>query len=53
MDNDVPIPQEDQDRINAMVEQYRHQITNLYKMAWLQGGIKAQMEARDALRAAR
>lgn len=44
MDDDVKIPQDDQERIVAMVGQYRHQIENLYRMAYLQGAIDQNIE---------
>lgn len=37
---DIEISAEDQERIDAMVEQYRHSLTNLYKMAYLAGSIE-------------
>ena len=33
----VPISAEDRDRIEQMVAQFRHQIENLYNIAYLQG----------------
>ena len=50
MDN-PQIPQVDRERIESMVAQYRHQIENLYRMAYLQGQIESETAARDALRA--
>ncbi len=50
MDDDVVITAEDQERIEAMVAVYRSQITNLYKMAYLQGAMEQVQKERDALR---
>lgn len=36
---DEKIPKRDRDRIEALVEQYRHQLEKLYIMAYLQGQI--------------
>ena len=47
---EVPMPADDRDRINAMVDQYRHQIERLYEVAYLQGQIDQQIEERDKLR---
>lgn len=38
MDEIVIMPQ-DQERIDAMVAQYRHSLENLYRIAYLQGQI--------------
>ncbi len=51
MDNDVHIHEVDQQRIDDMVKQYRNQITNLYKIAYLQGQIEQEEKARDELKA--
>ena len=47
----VPLCNADRDRINAMVDQYRHQIERLYEVAYLQGQIDQQIEERDKLQA--
>ena len=49
MDN-PNIPARDQERIDAMVASYRHQLENLYRMAYIQGQIDEATEARDRLR---
>ena len=43
----VPAPQADRERIDAMVAQFRNQIENLYSVAYLQGAID-QVEADRA-----
>ena len=48
---EVPMPADDRDRINAMVDQYRHQIERLYEVAYLQGQVDQQIEERDKLQA--
>jgi hypothetical protein len=45
--DDVLISAADQERIDAMVAQYRHSIEHLYRIAYLQGQID---EGNDALR---
>lgn len=47
---DVPISAEDQERIEGMVRQYRSQIENLYRVAYLQGAIDQANEDRAKLR---
>ena len=49
--DDVRISSEDQERIDAMVRQYRSQVENLYRIAYLQGAIDQSTEDRDKLRA--
>ena len=48
---EVPICQDDMDRINALVDQYRHSLLRLYEVAYLQGQIDAQEDERDRLKA--
>ena len=48
--DDVQISPQDLERIEAMVRQYRHQIENLYRMAYLQGSIDQATEDRNKLR---
>jgi hypothetical protein len=48
--DDPKIPQEDQQRIDALVSTYRHSLENMYRMAYLQGQIVSETAARDALR---
>lgn len=48
--DDFPIPEADRDRIESMVAQYRHQIENLYRMAYLQGQIEISREAVAEMR---
>ena len=45
------IPQDDQERINAMVASYRHSIENLYRVAYLQGQIDQSVDDLRKLRA--
>ena len=39
MDDKDSIPERDRERLEVMVEQYRHSIYNLYRLAYLQGEI--------------
>lgn len=48
--DDLPIQQEDRERIESMVRQYRSQIENLYRMGYLQGQIDTETAARDELK---
>ena len=48
--DDVNIPLVDQQRINDMVNQYRHQITNLYHMGYLMGSIEQVEKDRARLK---
>ena len=48
--DDVNIPQIDQQRIDDMVKQYRHQITNLYHMGYLMGSIEQVEKDRARLK---
>ena len=50
--NDLQIPEVDRERIEDMVRQYRHQIENLYRMAFLQGSIEQVKEDAAKLKAA-
>ncbi len=47
--DDLQIPEVDRERIEAMVRQYRHQIENLYRIAYLQGQIESETKARNEL----
>ena len=47
----VPISDEDRDRIEQMCAQYRSQIENLYNVAYLQGSIAQVEEDRARLKA--
>ena len=49
MDN-VQIPQDDQERIDALVRTYRHALENLYRMAYLQGAMDQVQQDRDAMK---
>ena len=49
--DDPKIPALDQQRIDGMVFNYRHQLENLYRMAYLQGQIDSETAARDKLMA--
>ena len=46
----VPAPQADRERMEAMVAQFRSQIENLYSVAYLQGAIDQVEADRDKLR---
>ena len=46
----VPAPQADRERIDAMVAQFRNQIENLYSVAYLQGQIDQCQADPDKLR---
>ena len=46
----VPISDEDRERIEAMVAQFRSQIENLYNIAYLQGSIAQVEEDRARLK---
>ena len=48
--DDIQISKEDQERINSMVAQYRHSITNLYKMGYLKGCIDSDSDTVAKLR---
>ncbi len=48
---DDPIPEVDRQRLEDMVQSYRHSIYNLYRIAHIQGQIESETAARDALRA--
>ena len=48
---DLPIPQADQERIDGMVATYRHQLENLYRMAYMQGQIDADSDTLAKLKA--
>ena len=48
----VPIRKDDMDRINALVDQYRHSLIRLYEVAYIQGQIDQCEEDRAILRAA-
>ncbi len=48
--DEVIISAADQQRIDDMVRQYRNQITNLYRIAYLQGAIDEAAEAREKMR---
>ena len=50
MDEPV-IPQDDQERINALVAAYRHSLENLYRVAYLQGQIEQVEDDRRKLKA--
>lgn len=50
--DEVIISAADQQRIDDMVRQYRHQIENLYRIAYLQGAIDQSKEDAAKLRAA-
>lgn len=43
--DDLQIPEIDRERIEGMVAQYRHQIENLYRIAYMQGQIEQANEA--------
>ena len=49
--DEIPIKPEDAERIDGMVRQYRSQIENLYRIAYLQGAIDAETEAVRKMRA--
>lgn len=51
MNDDIIIPADDQQRIDALVSDFRHRIENLYRMAYLQGQIASETEARDKIKA--
>ena len=46
----VPAPQADQERIDAMCAQFRSKIENLYSMAYLQGAIDQVEQDRAKMR---
>ena len=46
----VPAPQADRERIDAMVAQFRNQIENLYSVAYLQGAIDQVEQDRAKMR---
>ena len=50
--DEVIISADDQERIDAMVRQYRNQITNLYRIAYMQGAIDQAEEDKRKLREA-
>jgi len=37
--DDMPIPAEDQERIDGMVRAYRHSVETLYRLAYIQGAM--------------
>lgn len=45
----VPAPQSDRERIDAMVAAYRDSIERLYEMAYIQGQIDLANETREQL----
>ncbi len=49
--DDPKIPQVDQERIDAMVAQYRHALENLYRLAHIQGAMTQVEQDVAALRA--
>ena len=46
----VPAPQADRERIDAIVAQFRNQIENLYSVAYIQGQIDQANETRKMLK---
>lgn len=44
------IPAIDQEKIDGMVQQYRHQLENLYRLAHIQGGMDSISEVSRTLR---
>ena len=46
----MPIPAEDRERIESLVAQYRSQVENLYRMAYMQGEIDSSKTVVKKLR---
>ena len=50
--SDIPIPEIDRQRLEDMVQAYRHSIYNLYRLAHTQGAIDAAKDVTERLKVA-
>lgn len=49
MSDEIHIPAEDQQSIDALVAAFRSRVENLYRMAYLQGAIDEAKKERDKM----
>jgi len=50
LDDDIPIPEVDRERLEGMVEAYRRSIFNLYRLAHTQGAIDVAKDIKRRIK---